>query len=136
MTIAALDATFEERHALYAYASHPDGFPAFFADERYEQGGRARGTLHVAGEAIAFDAQCQRDHSWGARDWGAITHYKWLNFLSPSCAIHVMELQGLGRTALRGYVHADGLTAEIVDARFAYDFDDGFTHRNLAGARA
>jgi hypothetical protein len=127
-----LELSFDALHPPYAYGSHPDGFPMFFADERYEQGGRVRGTLHVGGDEIAFDGFGQRDHSWGARDWGAITHYKWLNFLSAGCCIHVMDLQGYGRTTLRGYVHADGETAEIVEARLRYDFDDDLTHRELA----
>jgi hypothetical protein len=126
-----LELSFAALHAPYSYASHADGFPSFFADDRHEQGGRARGTLSVGGEDIAFDGYCQRDHSWGARDWGAVTHYKWLNFLAPGCCINVMDLQAFGRTAIRGYVHADGQTAEIVAARFDYDFDDDFTHHDL-----
>ena len=126
-----MDFTFEAMHEPYGYATHAEGFPSFYADERYEQGGRARGTLTLHGEEIAFDAFCHRDHSWGARDWAAVTHYKWIDFLTPSASINVMDLQAYGRTWIRGYVFKDDTTAEILDARFEYDFDEDFFHHQL-----
>jgi hypothetical protein len=116
----------------YRYSSHADPFPSYFADERLEQGGTARGTLVLDGRDIAFEAFCHRDHSWGARDWGSALHYKWLNFLAPDTSVHVMDLQGLGRSDIRGYVHKNGETAEIVAAAFDYDLDADFVHRRLA----
>lgn len=127
----SMDFTFQALHEPYAYATHADGFPSFFADERYEQGGRARGTLRVRGEEVAFDGFCHRDHSWGARDWGAVGHYKWINFLAGEDSINVMDLQAYGQRTVRGYVHVGGQTAEIVAARFDYGFDGGFFHHDV-----
>jgi hypothetical protein len=118
--------------APYRYSSHADPFPSYFADERLEQGGTTRGTLVLDGRDIAFEAFCHRDHSWGARDWGSTLHYKWLNFLAPDTSVHVMDLHGLGRSDVRGYVHKDGETAEIIAAAFDYDLDADFVHRRLA----
>jgi hypothetical protein len=116
----------------YAYSTHPERFPSYFADERLEQGGRAQGTLVLDGERVDFDGFCHRDHSWGARDWGSSSHYKWLNFLAQGTSIHVMDLQGLGRSDVRGYVHRDGQSAAIVAAAFEYDLDDELVHRRLS----
>jgi hypothetical protein len=53
-------------------------------------------------------------------------------FLADDGAIHVFDLQGYGRRAVRGYVHRDGHTAEILGADFDYELDDGFFHRRLS----
>lgn len=127
-----MDFTFEPLHVPYSYAQHPEPFPAWYADDRLEQGGRARGTATIDGERIAFDGFAHRDHSWGARTWGAVSHYKWLNFLAGDTSIHVMDTQGFGHSTVRGYVHRDGVTAEITDAVFDYDLDErDFFHRRL-----
>jgi hypothetical protein len=128
----AMDLTFTAVHPPYAFSSHPDGFPLWYADDRFEQGGRARGTARLDGEQLAFDAYCHRDHSWGARAWGATLHYKWVNFLAEDTSVHVFDLHGFGRTAARGYVHKDGLTAQIMEARFDYELGDDFYHRRFA----
>lgn len=127
----AMDFTFTAAHPPYAFSSHPEPFPSYFADDRYEQGGRATGTARLDGEEIAFEAFCHRDHSWGARSWGGTLHYKWVNFLADDAYVHVMDLHGYGRTDVRGYVHKDRHTAEIVDARFDYALDDDFYHRRF-----
>lgn len=123
---------FETLHEPYSYAQHPEPFPDWYADDRLEQGGRARGTATIDGEELTFDGFAHRDHSWGARTWGAVSHYKWLNFLGEDLSIHVMDVQGFGHSWVRGYVHRDGRTAEIVDATFDYDLDaEDFFHRRL-----
>lgn len=43
-----------------------------------------------------------------------------------------MDLQGYGRSTVRGYVHKDSHTAEIVDSSFDYELDDDFFHRRFA----
>ncbi|HZZ46470.1 MAG TPA: hypothetical protein VFE65_06270 [Pseudonocardia sp.] len=127
----AMDFTFNAVHQPYAFSSHPGGFPLWFADDRFEQGGRAAGTARVDGEEISFDAFCHRDHSWGARAWAATLHYKWINFLAEDTSVHIMDLQGFGRSWPRGYVHKGGHTAEIVESVFDYVLDDDFYHRRF-----
>jgi hypothetical protein len=128
----SMDFTFEVLHAPYSYAQHPEPFPEWYADDRIEQGGRAKGTVVIDGETIEFDGFAHRDHSWGVRTWEKCSHYKWLNFLADGTSVHVMDVQGLGRSDVRGYVHRDGDTAQIVDAVFDYDLDDeDFFHRRL-----
>lgn len=127
----ALDFAFEPFGDPYAYTSHPDPFPRYFADERLEQGGRVSGTARVGDRELVLDAFGHRDHSWGARDWGSVLHYKWLNFLADGISVHVQDVQGLGRSDVRGYVHKDGTTAAIVRSSFSYGFDAAFVHRDL-----
>lgn len=122
---------FSAMHPTYAYTSHPEPFPRFYADDRLEQGGRAVGTVRIDGEEIAFDAPAHRDHSFGARSWSGTLHYKWINFLGDDTSVHVMDLHGYGDRWIRGYVHRDGRTAEVVDARFDYELDEEFVHRDL-----
>ena len=127
-----LDFTFEAIHPPYAYSSHAEPFPSYYADDRYEQGGRAWGTARLDGEEVTFDGFGHRDHSWGVRSWGGTLHYKWINFLAKGTSVHVMDLHGFGRTTTRGYVHKDGHTAEILKSAFDYDLDDDFCHRRFA----
>jgi hypothetical protein len=128
----SLDFTFDSIHEPYAYSSHREQFPLYYADDRIEQGGRARGTVRIDGQDIEFDAPCHRDHSFGARAWGGTLHYKWINFLSDDASIHVMDLHGFGRTTARGYVYRDGEMAEILAVDFDFDLDADFYHRRLA----
>ncbi|WP_372788141.1 hypothetical protein, partial [Paraconexibacter sp.] len=58
-------------------------------------------------------------------------HYKWFNFLADGISVHVMDVQGLGRSDVRGYVFKDGVTSQIVQTRFSYDFDEAMVHRGL-----
>ena len=97
-----MDFSFTAANVPYAFSSHPQPFPRYFADDRFEQGGRARGTARLDGEEISFEGFCHRDHSWGARVWPAVSHYKWINFLADDLSVHVMELQGYGRSDVRG----------------------------------
>lgn len=127
----AMDFTFTSTHRPYAYSSHVEPFPLYYADERLEQSGRVQGTITVDGETLEVDGVGHRDHSWGARVWGGTLHYKWMNFLTDRSSVHVMDLQGYGRTSVRGYVDRDGTTAEILDAAFDYELDDELVHRHL-----
>ncbi|MCW2778308.1 MAG: hypothetical protein JWN17_2033 [Frankiales bacterium] len=123
---------FEAVHPPYAYSSHVGVFPDWFADDRFEQSGRAKGVARVDGKEYVIDTVCHRDRSWGARKWECVSHYKWFNFLSETSAVHVMDLQGFGRSVVRGYVFRDGQMAEIVSAEFDYDLDPDLFHRRLS----
>ena len=128
----SMDFTFEAVHPPYAYSSHAEPFPLWYADDRFEQGGRARGTARLDDQEVSFEGFGHRDHSWGARAWGGTLHYKWINFLAEDTSVHVMDLHGWGHTWPRGDVHKDGHTAEIVQSSFDYELDDDFYHRRFA----
>lgn len=128
----SLTLAFAGFHRPYRYGTHPDGCPGFFADDRLEQSGRARGVLTVDGADLEFDAVCQRDHSWGERDWGAMHHMKWINALTPAGdAVHAVELLAFGQRYLRGYVMRDGELSPVDQLRMNYELDGDMLHRSM-----
>jgi hypothetical protein len=44
-----------------------------------ECAGRARGQASVQGHAVAINALCSRDHSWGPRDWSKLRDHIWFS---------------------------------------------------------
>lgn len=118
---------FDATHPAYLYSNHPEGSPAFFADDRYEQSGRVRGELRIGGRVFEIDTTAHRDHSWGTRDWGSVQHYKWIvSQAGPDTAVHVFDIHALGRRYLRGYVQKDGIMAEVRDVDCSFDHDSNW----------
>jgi hypothetical protein len=130
----ALEYEFSGINPSFAFLPHPGGCPSWLADDRAEQGGRVVGSLVLDGVRHEFDTFGHRDHSWGRRDWGGPTHWKWWNVMGPGTSIHCMELQYLGRTTLHGYVHRDGVTALLTDYDVDVDLDGQVMHTALDGS--
>ena len=107
------DFKFDAIHPAYSYDSHPDGCPRYFADNRFEQSGRVKGSVTIDGRTVQFDALGQRDHSWGTRNWGVNYHYKWFHATCPDAAVHFFKMDYLGRSLTRGYVFKDGHFSQI-----------------------
>ncbi len=125
----SLDVGWEGLNPSFGFLANRHGCPSWLATDRTEQGVHYRGSLTVAGREIVVDAFGHRDHSWGNRDWGGPTHWKWWNVMGPNkTAIHAMELQAFGKTTLHGYVQKDGVIGTLLslDADIAYD--DRFMH--------
>lgn len=112
----AYDFTFDAIHPAYSYDSHPDRCPQYFADNRFEQSGRIKGTVTIDGKAIQFDALGQRDHSWGTRNWSVNYHYKWFHATTQDAAVHFFTMDYLGRSLTRGYVFKDGHFSQLKEA--------------------
>ena len=116
----------------FGFGVNRNGCPQWLAWDRTEQGGRVRGTLRVDGQEHRLDGYAHRDHSWGMRDWGGATHWKWWNILTDGAtAIHAMELQYFGKTTLHGYVQKDGVMATIVGMDSDLNFDERFMHTGV-----
>lgn len=127
-----LDFTFEGSHPPYAYSSHKDGCPAYCADDRIEQSGRAVGKLVLRGKTYEFDTTGHRDHSWGTRDWKAFQHYRWFQGQAgPDVSIHFWHLDALGTVSLFGYVFKDGVMAEVVDLDFDLEKFENFRQKRI-----
>jgi hypothetical protein len=127
----SIDYTFEATHPAYAYSSHKDGCPSYYADDRTEQHGRIKGTLLLDGRQIPFDTFGQRDHSWGTRIWGLNQHYKWFHATVCGCAVHFFEMQSFGKVLLRGYVFKDGRMAQVTAVNYDYSFDQDMLHTSI-----
>ncbi len=131
---AALAMDFEATHPAYGFANDPRGCWEFFADDRLEQGGLARGTITVGGKEYPFDATGHRDHSWGARDWEITHHWKWLVAQSGAdIALHVFQMFVRGKIELRGFVFKDGQQAEVTGFECDFELDDALRQKTLNG---
>jgi hypothetical protein len=126
-----VDYRFDAIHPVYAFSSHRDGCPQYYADDRTEQHGRARGRIVIDGKEIPFDTFGQRDHSWGARVWGLNQHYKWFHATTERAAVHFFEMQSFGQRLIRGYVSKEGRMAEIRSVDYEYMFDANMHHTHF-----
>ncbi|MET0986341.1 MAG: hypothetical protein ABW034_13135 [Steroidobacteraceae bacterium] len=123
---------FEASHPAYSYDSHTDGCPRYFADNRFEQSGRVRGTLTIDGRLIELDTFGQRDHSWGTRNWGVNYHYKWFHATAPNAAVHFFKMEYLGRSLVRGYVFKKGHMSQVQSAEVLdFTLDDDMFHKDI-----
>jgi hypothetical protein len=120
----AIDLHFEGFHPPYNYGGHPQGCPGFVADNRFEQSGLISGSLTVDGRRIPFHTTGHRDHSWGARDWGAIQHWKWLQGQAgPDLSVHMFDILVAGKTYIRGYIYKDRKMTEVTSVDFDFEHD-------------
>lgn len=123
---------FEGMHPAYSYDSHPDLCPKYFADNRFEQGGRIKGTMTIDGRTVKLDTIAQRDHSWGARNWQVNYHYKWFHATTPDSAVHFFKMEYLGRSQTRGYVFRDGHMSQIKEVNVLdFTLDKDMIHRDI-----
>ena len=128
----SLDVAYEGLNPSFGFGSNRNGCPSWLAEDRTEQGVRYTGSLTVAGKTIDIDHLGHRDHSWGRRDWGGATHWKWWNVLAPGgIAIHAMELQAFGTTTLHGYVQKDGVIGTVLTLDPVIEFDDRFMQTRI-----
>ena len=115
--------SFTATHPAYPFSMHPKGNPPYFGDNRTEQHGRFAVDVDLAGRKFHHDGLLIRDHSWGPRVWGLNQHYKWIHATTGESSMHFFEMQGFGRTELRGFLFKDGAMRHIasVDYDFVYD---------------
>ena len=127
-----LEYSFEALHEAFSYRQNPGGLPSWFARNRFEQAGRVNGVLEVAGRTIEFDRIAHRDHSWGARDWGAPQHWKWLLAHTPSGrALNAFIWIARGEWGFNGYVLRDGEPVAISHIDHHASYDDGMDQTSL-----
>lgn len=128
-----LDYSFTARHRPFSYAENPNGCPRWMATNRYEQSGRASGTLRIGDREIPFtDVWAHRDHSWGRRNWNWVHHWKWIVAGVPSgTEINAMFHIARGEPGLNGHVLRDGEPVAIVDGRAKATYDDDMSQSRL-----
>ena len=122
---------YEALHPPYAFSSHKDGCPPYYADDRTEQHGIVTGELVIDGRRIVLNHFMQRDHSWGPRVWGLNQHYKWFHATTPEACVHFFEMQSFGNVLVRGYVAKDGLMSEITGLDYDFEFDETMHHKTF-----
>jgi hypothetical protein len=129
----SLDYTFTARHRPFSYQENPNGCPPWMATNRYEQSGRASGTLRVGDRKIPFsDVWAHRDHSWGRRNWNWVHHWKWLVAGTPSgTELNAMFHIARGEPGVNGHVLRDGEPVAFVDGRVHASYDDDMSQSHL-----
>jgi len=128
-----LQLTFSGIHPPFDYARSVEGCPSAAATNRFEQAGRAQGILRFAGQQLPISGFCQRDHSWGVRDWELIQHYKWFAVQSgETSAVHLAYFIIRGEVSYYGYVLDGAEVSGIVraDIRTTYG-PDAIGHRHV-----
>jgi hypothetical protein len=130
-----LDFDFRGLHAPFSYRQNPDGLPAWFAENRFEQTGRARGFIEFGGRRVAFDRIAHRDHSWGMREWTVPQHWKWLVAYTPDASriVNLWIWIAYGEWGFGGYVVRDGVLTPIAFAKQKTDFDAYMIQRRFEG---
>ncbi len=120
----SFEMNFEATHPAYSYGRHPEGCPPAHADNRFEQSGLVHGVLTIDGRRIPYNTTGHRDHSWGAREWNAIQHWKWFQGQSgPDLSAHFLDILIAGRRYVRGYIYKDGKMAEVTEVDFRFEHD-------------
>lgn len=128
-----LDYAFAARHRPFSYRENPGGCPPWMATNRFEQSGRASGSLTVDGRRIDFsDVWAHRDHSWGRRNWSWVHHWKWIVAGVPSgVELNTMFHVARGDVGVNGHVLRDGEPVPLVDGRFRATYDDDMSQATL-----
>jgi hypothetical protein len=106
-----------------------DGVPYHYdVTTRYEVPCLVGGTLTVGDELVAVEAQGQRDHSWGVRDWWAFTWCWFAGRLDDGTRVHGADIRIPGSRIPFGYVqHPDGTVVPVTGLDVTEDLDpEGF----------
>jgi hypothetical protein len=74
----SMDCNYTALHEAWDFGRDLDGCPPSAATNRFEQCLAVHGSLDYRGRQIALNTTAHRDHSWGARDYQAIPHWKWV----------------------------------------------------------
>lgn len=127
-----LDVEFAGLNPSFGFLANRNGCPPWLATDRAEQSVRYTGLLRVGDVEHRIDDFGHRDHSWGNRDWGGPTHWKWWNISGDDgIAIHVMELQAFGTTTLHGYVQKDDVIGTVLTLDPRITFDERFMQTDI-----
>ncbi|GAA5163335.1 hypothetical protein GCM10023321_50020 [Pseudonocardia eucalypti] len=130
-----LSLRFEGIHEPFSWHDNADGCPDWVADNRFEQSCLVSGQVSLHGRAIDVKASGgHRDHSWGARNWNMLQHWKWINATAEDGrSLHAMIMEVKGQQLINGYINSDGRLCPIVHARAEAELDDRLVHRAVSG---
>ncbi len=110
----ALNRPFDYRECVSA---HGERASREVASEHMEQVGKVTGRLSTGLDDFDVNALGERNHSWGARDWGAPKGWTWLTCqFSESHAFNLTKLVTEDGTVDAGFVFVDGRNIPVVGA--------------------
>ncbi len=126
-----VNARFDATHPPYPFSTHPRGNPPYFGDNRTEQHGRVVADIEIDGVKFQHEGLLVRDHSWGPRIWGLNQHYKWIHATTGESSIHFFEMQGFGRTEIRGFLFKDGIMRHLANVDYDFTYDDAMLQKTF-----
>ncbi len=127
-----IDFNFEALHPPFSYHSNPDGLPAWFAINRFEQTGHVNGFIEIGDRRITWDRIGHRDHSWGPRNWGIPHHWKWFIAYTPSGrAVNGWIWIARGEWGFGGYVFDGKEVIPVATIKQRADYNPDMTQRRL-----
>jgi hypothetical protein len=117
----------------FSYRQNPDGLPAWFAINRFEQTGWVTGFLEFGGRRIEWNRVGHRDHSWGARNWGVPHHWKWFIAYTPDGQriVNGWIWIAKGEWGFGGYVVRDGEMLPVSHIEHRAEYTDDMLQRRL-----
>jgi hypothetical protein len=131
-TSASLAIRFEGLHEPFSWHENAGGCPEWVAIDRYEQSCRTQGTLTLGDRRVDFTAAGHRDHSWGARNWNMLQHWKWMNATAgDDLTLHAMSMDVKGERIVQGYLNRDGTVSPLVSIDAHADVDEQMIHRRV-----
>lgn len=129
-----LDLRLEAIHEPFSWHENDGGCPDWVAIDRYEQSVLATGRVRLGDREIAVDGAGHRDHSWGARNWNMLQHWKWMNATAGrDTSLHVMIMEAKGEQIIQGYLNRDGVVSPVVEARARGTLDERLIQRDIEG---
>lgn len=111
-----LDVTFNARFEVFNYLSGDYPIDAIeeygieilniAAQQHYEQGMKATGTLHLkkTNETRKVDCLGHRDHSWGTRDWVGIDRWYWISAQFEDKTANLARVEFRGKILHNGFI--------------------------------
>lgn len=129
-----LQLRFEGLHEPFSWHDNVDGCPDWVADNRFEQSCLVSGTVRLGDRTVEIQRSgAHRDHSWGARNWNMLQHWKWINATADDgSSLHAMLMDVKGERLINGYLFRDGRLAPLAAADAHAELDDGLVHRAVS----
>ncbi len=120
-----VDFTFDALFPAFRYAS-PKGGQKALSVEHYRQALTARGTITRDGKTRNIECVCDRDHTWGYRNEGALTGWNWIGAYFPDKTVNFNRILIQEHAFAAGYVSTANANIpvarlEVQDTRFEDD---------------
>ena len=105
---------------------------ADMAAAHFESTGRVTGTVTMGDREFTVDGTFHRDHSWGPRDWEALTGHRWvIGTAGPHFSFSSAVMLGTSDIVSGGYVLRDGVRFQATSVDIVIGIEpDNVTARN------
>ncbi len=104
-----------------------------YASEHYEQVGTCTGELEIDGKKITVEGSGHRDHSWGTRQYEAMTKWTWLTGqFDGNVAFNLARVVMYSLDIMSGFICREGKNYPLRRAHLETEFEaDGLTQKHI-----